>query len=296
MNGIIDMHAHVTARPLEGLHVSSAMPAVLRERAEASGVTHVIALATSFPYKRSGMSARSILELTGRDPFFSVFGTVDMTLSKTELENEFDGLESSLRAGDISGIKLYPGYQEFSPSDRSVYPLYEIARAHAAPVMIHGGDLQPCCGRTEHDRREGSYRCGYAKCPLERDEFLTAPKRVLAAARAFPDVVFVIAHLGNPFFDELRSVMMRCRNVYTDTSGQIRTGWPEEDNPRVKERVVAEISEMLRVRNGMERVLFGSDFPVQSYADSVDFIDRLPITSSEKDMILFRNARAILNL
>lgn len=293
---IIDMHAHVTDRPLEGLHTPSAAPSALREQAEVFGIGHVVLLATSFPYKGSGRSARSILKLTGEDQFFSVFGTVDMTRPGTELKRQFDDLESLFAERRISGIKLYSGYQNFSLSDESTYPVYEIARAHAAPVMIHGGDLQPCCYRTEQDRRDGMLPCGYAECPLDRSVALAAPSRVLAPARAFPDVTFIVAHLGNPFFEEMRSVMNACPNVYTDTSGQIRTGWPEEDNPYEKDRVVAEISATLKVRNGTERVLFGSDFPVQSYEDSVEFIDRLPIPSSEKDMILFRNARAILNL
>ena len=294
MNGIIDMHAHVTPRPLEGLHTASATPSALKERAKAVGIGHVVTLATSFPYKNSGRSARSILNLIGKDPFFSVFGTVNMMRPKFDREQQFDDLESMLRSGEIAGIKLYPGYQAFSPSDPSIYPLYEIARVYAVPVMIHGGDLHHCCPRKKNGR-DGTFPCGYAQCPLDRSVTLAAPSRVLAPAQAFPDVKFIIAHLGNPFFDELRSVMTECLNVFTDTSGQIRTGWPPDDNPQVKRQVVAEMMATLRIRNGVERMLFGSDFPVQSYEDSIGFIDRLNITSAEKDMILFRNARAILN-
>jgi uncharacterized protein len=291
---IIDMHAHVATRRLEGLHTVSATPEVLKKQAEAVGIGHVVLLATSFPYKGSGRSAQSIRELIDKDPFFSVFGTVDMTRPEAELMQQFDNLETLLGEKCISGIKLYPGYQNFSPDDWSVYPLYEIARTYSVPVMIHGGDLHHCCARKK-ESYDDSFSCGYAECPLDRSTRMAAPSRVSDPAQLFPEVKFIIAHLANPFFMELRVVMNARPNVFTDTSGQIRTGWPKDDNPRVKAQVVAEMTATLRIKNGVERMLFGSDFPIQSYADSISFIDRLPITSSEKDMILFQNARALLS-
>jgi predicted TIM-barrel fold metal-dependent hydrolase len=294
MNEIIDMHAHVTMNTLSGLHTSDATPAALKRLASASGIGHVVVLATKFPYKRSGVSAQFLLKQTRGDPFFTVFETVDMT--RDPLDDELDALSALLREKRISGIKLYPGYQRFSLSDIRTYPVYEIARMYDVPVMVHGGELHSCCPRRETDRKDGLFRCGYAECPLVRDAFLSAPSQILPAAQAFPEVTFIVAHMGNPLFDELRFVMERCPNVHTDTSGQIVSGSPESNDSRVREWIVSNMLEVIRQPRGIERVLFGSDFPIQSYEDSIGFIDRLPLSSSEKDRILFQNAQTILHL
>jgi len=294
MNEIIDMHAHVTQNTLRGLHTTDATPAALKRLASAAGIGQVVVLATKFPYKRSGVSAQFLLKQTRGDSFFTVFGTMDMT--QDTLDEDLDILSALLRERRISGIKLYPGYQRFSLSDVRTYPVYEIARMYDVPVMVHGGELHSCCPRQETDRKDGVFRCGYAECPLVRDAFLAAPSQILPAAQAFPDVTFIIAHMGNPLFEELRFVMARCQNVHTDTSGQIVSGSPESKDSRVREWIANNMLQVIRLPHGVDRVLFGSDFPIQSYEDSIGFIDRLPLTSSEKDRILFQNAQTILHL
>ena len=41
----------------------------------------------------------------------------------------------------IFGIKLYPGYQYFYPSDERIYPIAELCQKHNKTLVFHSGDF-----------------------------------------------------------------------------------------------------------------------------------------------------------
>ena len=48
----------------------------------------------------------------------------------------------NLLKNNFIGIKLYPGYENFSPYDKKIFPLYDLCTKLSKPVIIHTGVLQ----------------------------------------------------------------------------------------------------------------------------------------------------------
>lgn len=73
------------------------------------------------------------------------------------------------------------------------------------------------------------------------------------------------------------------RNLYFDTSSSLFALEPER---------AAEI-----IRNfGVEKVLFGTDYPMWTYEDELLRFDRLGMTEKERRLILYENACRLFNL
>ena len=54
-----------------------------------------------------------------------------------------------------------------------------------------------------------------------------------------------------------------------------------------------EATEIIKI-HGADRILFGSDCPWGSPKETFDFINSLPITSEEKELIFYKNAKLLL--
>jgi predicted TIM-barrel fold metal-dependent hydrolase len=156
---------------------------------------------------------------------FFVFGGVDPRWGA-------DGLalfEKGIVDYGFKGLKLYPpcGY---SPSDRSLYPYYEICRARRLPVLLHIGPTSPVL------------------------EFSHAHPGLLdRAAIDFPDVDFILAHGAVNHVDACTQLCAYRPNVYLDISAFMGSthpgGWQ------------AALAELFRM-NLNHKILFGTDWPV----------------------------------
>lgn len=196
--------------------------------------------------------------------------TVDPTRA-TDAVRDAVGLWGSVP--NLAALKLYPGYQHFYPHDPRLDPLYEFAARRRIVVMFHQGDTLDPAGLLKFAR------------PIEVDE----------VAVRFRDVNFVLCHLGNPWIDEASELVYKNRNVYTDTSGIL---W----DPRLPhfDRMVAKARDCL---NGaiagmgdLSRVLYGSDWPLESIDVAVDLIRGLDLADDDKERILGGNARRLFRL
>jgi predicted TIM-barrel fold metal-dependent hydrolase len=177
------------------------------------------------------------------------------------------------RAPDLVAVKLYPGYQQFYPHDSRLDPVYEFAHRRGIPVMIHQGDTLDPNGHVKFAR------------PLEVDE----------VAVRFRDVRFVLCHLGNPWVEELAELVYKNSNVYTDTSGLLaHPGVPyfRQMFQRSQQRLTNAIAAIGDVR----RVLYGSDWPLESIETAVGLIQGLDLPSEDRDRILGGNARELFRI
>ena len=286
---IIDLHAHTTEHALWNLHTASASIATLESEARQNRVSTIVLMATYFPLKGTGVHNADLLERIKGRPLFKMFGSLDVM---NHLDSGLQELESLAEAGQIAGIKLYPGYQAFAPDESRIYGIYRLAQQYNLPVMFHGGELHHCCSPSA---KEGTVLpCGAKVCKLDKYGEMVRPEHVERPARDFHDVKFVVSHLANPYFEELREVMNRCPNVSTDISGQFVSGSPEntEDYRRL---VVSEIRQFLELPDGIGRVMFATDFPIQSYQDSLDLISRLRLTARERECVCALNAQRVLD-
>jgi predicted TIM-barrel fold metal-dependent hydrolase len=111
---------------------------------------------------------------------------------------EKDGIdlfERAVRDWGFRGLKLYPpcGY---GPSDRLLFPYYEVCRKYALPVLLHIGPTSPCL----------SFEHGH-------------PRLLDRACREFPTVKFVLGHGGAHHVEDCVAMAAFRPNVYIDSSG-----------------------------------------------------------------------------
>ena len=289
---IIDIHAHTSDRRLNGLYTDNAKIHYLRWQAEILGISKICLMATYFPLKLSGLPNKAILERIKGDDLFLCFGSLDMENNWLGGLNELIELAESKQ---IAGIKLYPGYQNIVLSDPTYAPLFALAAKYGLPVACHLGELHHCCPSAE--RNQLNFRCGQKTCLLddEKRRYLAHPDQLALVAQNFPEVNFIACHLANPYFSDLRRAMAVLPNIYSDISGQFLSG-TAEDSPAYRRELIGEIKLFLDLPSGADRIMFGSDFPIQSQEDSLSIIEALDLSPADKEKILHRNAEKILNL
>ena len=282
---IIDVHAHTSMRAMRNLHVTDASLEGIEQAAVTHGIERLLILATYFPFKGTGLCNYELLDRIAGKKRFAAIGSLDVM---SAFESGLDELSLLCDTERLAGIKLYPGYQNFQVGDPRVARILQLAQLHRLPVTIHGGELHHCCSAQR--RHSGDLACGNQFCWIDQLGHLAHPNAFRSAIKAFPNVTFVIAHLANPFFEDLRELMRECPNVVTDLSGQFVTG-SNEDPPEYREDIHQELIKFLHeVPRGEERLLFGSDFPIQSFEDTIALVEALQVSDEIKANIFRHNA------
>ncbi len=282
---LIDIHAHTSNHVLWNLHVNSATIEDLEASAKKYEVEKIVLLATYFPFKGKGLNNVELLKRVAGHDLFLPFGSLDAMNNLVEGAKELYWLA---RWKLIAGIKLYPGYQHFNPID--LRAVGEIAQEFNLPIMLHTGGLHHCCPR--EDREAGRYRCGKV-CPLDSLTHLSNPKSLLPLVMLFPDVKFIFSHMGCPYYKEMFEVMKTCQNVYTDISGQFTSGGPY-DNAESRWEIREAAQNILSLPGGIDRLLFGTDFPIQSYDHSIEMVKSLGLSASDEAKVFHDNAEQLL--
>jgi uncharacterized protein len=285
---IIDIHAHTSNHALWNLHTADASIAELKRLAKSYGIARIYLMATYFPLKNSGLHNLDLWDRIERESLFGCFGSLnleDHNLNPALLE-----LRGMAKKGWIEGIKLYPGYQRVILSSPRFNNVYRLAQEFSLPVAVHLGELHHCCPKDKEGRR--GMRCRQDDCPLDHQGELSQPEQLLRVAREFPHVNFIACHLANPYFENLRQVMRRCPNISTDISGQFVSG-SDEDTPKYRRAIVKEIDRFLEIDGGAERVMFGTDFPIQSYQDTFELLRMLNLKPEVERMVLSGNAKRL---
>lgn len=183
---------------------------------------------------------------------------------------ELTALEPAVAAGRLKGLKLYPGYQPFYPSDPAWEPAYAFAARHRLPVMIHTGDTYDPKGKVKYAH------------PLHVDE----------AAVDHPDVQFVICHLGNPWIRDCMEVVYKNANVYADLSGFVLGGFTD----RFEQYMRRQVEDVLVYGVEPTKVLFGTDWPIASMESYLDFMRDLAIPQRDRQRIMCDNALELFRI
>ncbi|MFT5162103.1 MAG: putative TIM-barrel fold metal-dependent hydrolase [Alteromonadaceae bacterium] len=198
---------------------------------DAAGIGSTVLLAPDFTYEfGSEYSIEQIIqqhfEAAERHPGrFHIFAGVDPRRGESAVQ-AFASLVSS---SAVAGLKLYPpcGY---SPSDKRLYPFYEICREHRLPVLLHTGPTS------------AALAFSFAAAGL-----------IDQAAKDFPSVNFILAHAGASYVQDAIAQCMYRPNVYMDISGFPSTlaagGWRQH-------------LRQLFSLNLNHKIIFGTDWPV----------------------------------
>lgn len=198
---------------------------------------------------------------SSRDRLFPVF-TVDPAMG---------AVREALRLADanrglVRGFKVWLGYRRVFARDEVFGPLYDYAEEHGLPVLFHTGDTATSTGSLVHAH------------PLTLDE--VADER--------EGLKIVVCHLGNPWILDTAELLYKHRNVYADVSGLVvgGGGYTKEYMRTLARR----ISEAVYYAGGAEKLLFGTDYPVETYENGLSLVSMLKVTQADKEKILWRNA------
>ena len=185
-------------------------------------------------------------------------------------EKDVRELGEFLRQGVVKGLKLYPGYEHFYPHDKRLQVFYDLAEEFDVPVMIHSGDTYSARGKLKYAH------------PLEIDE----------VAVDYPNVKFVICHLGNPWLTDCMEVVYKNPNVYADISGLVLGEFTDAFENYMSD----EIRDVILYAGDPGRFLFGTDWPICSMRSYVNFVRQLGLSDEALHLVTYENSRRLFKL
>jgi predicted TIM-barrel fold metal-dependent hydrolase len=177
------------------------------------------------------------------------------------------------RRGEVRGFKIWLGYRKVYARDPVYGPLYDYAEECDIPVLFHTGDTATSTGSLVHAH------------PLTLDEL----------ANERPGLKVVVCHMGNPWLTDTAELLYKHPNVYADISGLVVGGggaYTREYSRMLSRR----ISEAVYYAGSADKLLFGTDYPVETYENGLGVVSGLRVSHADKEKILWRNAAELFSL
>lgn len=171
-------------------------------------------------------------------------GTVNVMKKPMEVAAEVECLVNEL---GMCCVRLEPymygdGMTGLPPNDKHYWPVYIKCSELGVPVALqvgHTGPLLPSeCGR-----------------PIYLDE----------VALAFPDLVIIGCHLGQPWHEEMMTLAWKHPNVYVETSARGPRQWPASFVDYVKSW-------------GKDKVIWATDYPLLSFDRTLSELEDLGLS------------------
>ncbi len=111
----------------------------------------------------------------------------------------------------------------------------------------------------------------------------SSPERLLNIVKQFPKLTAIGAHFAGWSCWQKGAELFAHSGIYTDCSSSLYALSPDE---------AAKIIRMI----GVERVMWGTDYPMWDAKEELTRFDRLPLNDAEKERILYKNAEELLGL
>jgi len=251
---IIDAHAHVGGALLNG-----------RENTVDTLVAHMdeygIDRAIVFPILPLPLGRPDILEIAKRKSFLNdlVFSAVrdfpdrffGMYCVNPNNSKEVSSIDSRIGDGSAIGVKIHPFLHGFKPRGSESEIIVEKCIDNKVPLYIHSGPG-------------------------------ASPAEIAQLAGKYPEVDFIIGHMGECVEHVLECVMIASKynNIFFETSCLI---------PACIKIATSLI--------GCERFIFGSECPTGShYSIELPKYDIIGLNGEEKELIFHKNAERLFNL
>lgn len=116
----------------------------------------------------------------------------------------------------------------------------------------------------------------------DKNSDLSSPLRLASVLDRFPDLVVIAAHFGGYQMWELSCEHLIGKRLYMDTSSSLYFISPTRALDMIK-------------RHGVEKMLFGSDFPMWDHQEELQRFLQLELTEEERKAILHDNAQRLLS-
>lgn len=156
----------------------------------------------------------------------------------------------------VAGLKFHPALSQKPVTDPGYEPYFQFAEQRRLPVLIHCGRWQEVAG----------YRFA-----VER-------------AKAFPGVKFILAHLGGD------GPELRVESFRTVKDEGLTNVWFSIEGTREYWALAKGIETL-----GIERFLFGSDYPIEHPRMYLGLVDALGLSIAERDKLLGGNLAGLLD-
>lgn len=111
----------------------------------------------------------------------------------------------------------------------------------------------------------------------------SSPLRISRAVEKFKDHTFIVAHLGGYKMWDMAIECLYGKNIYIDTSSSLWVLQPELSTKYIK-------------MHGVDKVLFGTDYPMTSHKNELERFYKLNLNKDEQNKILYENARKLLKI
>ena len=262
---IIDFHTHIFPDKIARASIESL--------SKCSGITpHTDGTADGLrkSMEEGGVDLSVILPVVTRPSQFETVNRVAAEISeKGEGLLSFGGIHPDcgdvrgkmreIKSLGLKGVKIHPAYQEVCIDDIRYLRILEAATEQDLIVSVHAGvDI-------------GLPVPVYA-----------AVERIARAIRETAPEKLVLAHLGGWKEWDAVEEMLAGEKVYFDTA--------------FLEEYISD-EQLLRIikRHGADKVLFGTDCPWSGQRESIDRLEKLPLSEEEKRLILAQNAEKLLD-
>ena len=109
----------------------------------------------------------------------------------------------------------------------------------------------------------------------------SSPERLMRVVRRFPNLTVIGAHFAGWSMWDKGAELFAGSGIYADCSSSLYAMSPEH------------AAELIR-KIGVDRVMWGTDYPMWSAAEELERFDKLPLTDEERGMILGENAMRLI--
>lgn len=215
---------------------------------------------------------KKILEFIEKKNNIYMTGSVNV---EGDIKEQLEILDELFQEKKIYGVKLYPGYQYFYPSDEKIYPIAELCQKYNKPLIFHSGDVY---------NPEGDAILKYSH-PIHIDEL----------AVKYQKCKIIISHFGFPYHLETANVVSKNDNVYTDVSGTL----DEANTKKEAENLLTQyIKDLTRVFNYFpdvkSKTMFGTDYggeetPLRSIDPYIKVVDGI-FSKKEQESVFYKLA------
>lgn len=173
-------------------------------------------------------------------------------------------LEKAVREYGFIGAHLYPHWFELAPDHARYYPFYAKCVELDVPIQLQVGQSLV-------------YDKSFPRRSVGR------PITLDSVACDFPELKLIGIHIGIPWTDEMIAMAWKHENVFIGSDAHAPRYWPQSFIHYIN-------------TYGQDKVIFGTDFPVLGFQETMKQIDELDLRPGPKQKFLRDNALRIYGL
>ena len=167
----------------------------------------------------------------------AVIEGIDINMDMTKQLAE---IEANIEKRRIVGLKIYLGYQPIFADDAKLKPVYQFAKKHNLTIVYH-------CGVVASTEKVGTF--------YKHSSYLYPIDDI---AVTYPEVKFVISHLGFPKLWDTAAIVMKNDNVFTDISGLFED---DSDFYALTNQVIHDLCSVQNYWGNLyAKVMYGTDY------------------------------------